>query len=195
MAMPRATVVSSPPAPVPLCRASPSVSCMRNRNPLSKQYASLSWSSSIALVPITSQQLCRGPKQKVGVVQAAWTRRSKSEAANRPNKKSWKQRTDMYMRPFLLNVFFSKRYIHAKVMHRGTSKVVSVASSNSKDLRNTLPSLVDDDACRTIGQLIAERSKDADVFALAYEPKKNERIEGKLAIVLDTIKDNGIIFV
>ncbi|XP_042440414.1 uncharacterized protein LOC122025642 isoform X2 [Zingiber officinale] len=65
MAMPWATVVSSPPAPVPLCRASPSVSCMRNRNPLSKQYASLSWSSSIALVPIASQQLCRGPKQKI----------------------------------------------------------------------------------------------------------------------------------
>ncbi|KAG6496110.1 hypothetical protein ZIOFF_043958 [Zingiber officinale] len=131
----------------------------------------------------------------VGIVQAAWTRRSKSEAAKRPNRKSWKQRTDMYMRPFLLNVFFSKRYIHAKVMHRGTSKVVSVASTNSRELRNTLPSLVDDDACRTIGQLIAERSKDADVFALAYEPKKNERIEGQLAIVLDTIKDNGIIFV
>lgn len=129
------------------------------------------------------------------MVQAAWTRRSRDEAAKRPNKKSWKQKTDMYMRPFLLNVFFSKRFIHAKVMHRGTSKVISVASTNAKDLRNTLPSLTDNDACRTIGQLIAERSKDADVFAISYEPKKNERIEGKLAIVLDTIKENGIIFV
>ncbi|XP_042403177.1 50S ribosomal protein L18-like [Zingiber officinale] len=200
MAMPWAALVSSPPATVSLCRASPSLCCTVDRSPLTKQYASLSWPSSISHVQISSQQLCRSPspflpKRKVGIVQAAWTRRSKSEAAKRPNRKSWKQRTDMYMRPFLLNVFFSKRYIHAKVMHRGTSKVVSVASTNSRELRNTLPSLVDDDACRTIGQLIAERSKDADVFALAYEPKKNERIEGQLAIVLDTIKDNGIIFV
>ncbi|KAL5973685.1 hypothetical protein ACLOJK_030341 [Asimina triloba] len=128
-------------------------------------------------------------------IRAAWTRRSRGEAAKRPNRKSWKQRTDMYMRPFLLNVFFSKRFVHAKVVHRGTSKVVSVATTNAKDLRNTLPSLTDNEACRTIGRLIAERSKDADIFAMSYEPKKNERLEGRLGIVLDTIKENGIIFV
>lgn len=99
------------------------------------------------------------------------------------------------MRPFQLNVFFSKRFVHAKVMHRGTSKVISVATTNSKDLRNTLPSLIDNEACRVIGRLIADRSKEADVFAITFEAKKNERIEGRLAIVLDTIKENGIIFV
>ncbi|KAE9620144.1 putative ribosomal protein L18 [Lupinus albus] len=128
-------------------------------------------------------------------IQAAWTRRSRGEAAKKPNKKSWKQRTDMYMRPFLLNVFFSKRFVHAKVMHRGTSKVISVATTNAKDLRNSLPSLTDNNACRLIGKLIAERSKEADVYALAYEPRKDERIEGKLGIILDTIKENGILFV
>ncbi|CAL2240702.1 unnamed protein product [Prunus armeniaca] len=128
-------------------------------------------------------------------IRAAWTRRSRGEAAKRPNRKSWSQRTDMYMRPFLLDVFFSKRFIHAKVMHRGTSKVISVASTNSKDLRYSLTSLVDNDACRVIGNLIAERCKDADVFAMCFEPKKNERIEGRLGIVLDTIRENGIMFV
>ncbi|MBA0556312.1 hypothetical protein Golob_026424 [Gossypium lobatum] len=128
-------------------------------------------------------------------VQAAWTRRSRGEAAKQPNRKSWKQRTDTYMRPFLLNVFFSKKFIHAKVMHRGTSKVISVATTNAKDLRNNLASLTDHNACRIIGKLIAERSKEADVYAMSYEPRKGERIEGKLGIVLDTIKENGIIFV
>ncbi|XP_044475078.1 50S ribosomal protein L18-like [Mangifera indica] len=132
---------------------------------------------------------------KGSFIQAAWTRRSRGELAKRPNKKSWKQRTDMYMRPFLLNVFFSKRFIHAKVMHRATSKVISVATTNSKELRNTLPSLTDHNACRIIGKLIAERSKDADVYAMSYEPRKDERIEGKLGIVLDTIKENGIIII
>ncbi|XP_044510555.1 50S ribosomal protein L18-like [Mangifera indica] len=132
---------------------------------------------------------------KDSFIQAAWTRRSQGELAKRPNRKSWKQRTDMYMRPFLLNVFFSRRFIQAKVMHRSTSKVISIASTNAKDLRNTLPSLTDHNACRIIGKLIAERSKDADVYAMSYEPRKDERIEGKLGIVLDTIKENGIIFV
>lgn len=132
---------------------------------------------------------------QVSFVRAAWTRRSRGEAAKRPNRKSWSQRTDMFLRPFLLDVFFSKRFIHAKVMHRGTSKVISAASTNSQDLRFSLLSLTDDNACRVIGNLIAERSKDADVFAMSFEPKKNERVEGRLGLVLDTIKENGIIFV
>ncbi|KAL2982686.1 hypothetical protein AAZX31_12G000700 [Glycine max] len=127
-------------------------------------------------------------------IRAAWTRRSRGEAAKKPNRKSWKQRTDMYMRPFLLNVFFSKRFIHAKVVHRGTSKVICVATTNAKDLRNSLPSLIDHNACRVVGNLIAQRSMEADVYAVAYEPRKDERIEGRLGIVLDTIKENGIIF-
>ncbi|XP_059633781.1 uncharacterized protein LOC132276390 [Cornus florida] len=159
---------------------------------------SLSWSSSFPQLNLSPNSITNPfhfTPNKDFVVHAAWTRRSRGEAANRPNKKSWKQRTDMYMRPFLLNVFFSKRFIHAKVMHRGTSKVISVASTNAKDLRNTLPSLTDNDACRIVGKLIAERSKEADVFAMSFDLRKGERVEGKLGIVLDTIKENGIIFV
>lgn len=80
-------------------------------------------------------------------------------------------------------------------MHRATSKVVSAASTNSKDLRYSLPSPTDDNACRIIGNLIAERCKEADVFVMSYEPPKSERIEGKIEIVIDTIKENGILFV
>ncbi|KAG5627146.1 hypothetical protein H5410_012364 [Solanum commersonii] len=159
---------------------------------------SLSWSSSFPQLKISASSIpCPSNLSfhKKFVIEAAWTRRSRSEAAKKPNRKSWKQRTDMYLRPFLLNVFFSKRFIHAKVMHRGTSKVISVATTNSRDLRNTLPSLTDNDAARVIGKLIAERSKEADVYAIAYEPGKNERIEGRLGIILDTIQQNGIIFV
>ncbi|KAH0980744.1 hypothetical protein GBA52_007921 [Prunus armeniaca] len=166
--------------------------------------ARLSWASSFPKLGISFNCITapsrKGFKVLVFVsqdsfIRAAWTRRSRGEAAKRPNRKSWSQRTDMYMRPFLLDVFFSKRFIHAKVMHRGTSKVISVASTNSKDLRYSLTSLVDNDACRVIGNLIAERCKDADVFAMSFEPKKNERIEGRLGIVLDTIRENGIMFV
>lgn len=101
----------------------------------------------------------------------------------------------MYMRPFVLDVYFSRRFIHAKVMHRGTSKVVSAASTNCKDLRYSLPSPTDDNACRIIGNLIAERCKEADVFVLSYDPPNMERIQGKIGIVIDTIKENGILFV
>ncbi|PHT88055.1 hypothetical protein T459_10161 [Capsicum annuum] len=80
-------------------------------------------------------------------------------------------------------------------MHRVTCKVISVATTNTRDLRNTLTFLTDNDDARVIGKLIAERSKKADVYAIAYEPGKNEQIEGRLEIILDTIYKNGIIFV
>ncbi|XP_039041073.1 50S ribosomal protein L18-like [Hibiscus syriacus] len=164
----------------------------------SSKLSSLSWASSFPCINISINSFTPSPApslHKGSFVRAAWTRRSRGELAKQPNRKSWKQRTDMYMRPFLLNVFFSKKFIHAKVMHRGTSKVISVATTNAKDLRNDLPSLTDHNACRVIGKLIAERSKEADVYAMSYEPRKGERIEGKLGIVLDTIRENGIIFV
>ncbi|KAL9449495.1 hypothetical protein AB3S75_011427 [Citrus x aurantiifolia] len=138
------------------------------RSTRSDKLTSLSWASSFPAISISISSITRPPtptNRKDSFIQAAWTRRSRGELDKRPNRKSWKQRTDMYMRPFLLNVFFSKKFIHAKVMHRSTR------------------------------ELIAERSKDADVYAMSYEPRKGERIEGKLGIVLDTIKENGIIFV
>ncbi|KAF3550821.1 hypothetical protein DY000_02006390 [Brassica cretica] len=74
-----------------------------------------------------------------GSVQAAWTRRSRGKAAKRPNRESWKQRTDTHMRPFLLNVFFYMKFIHAKVMHRPTRKVISVATKNARNIRTNIP--------------------------------------------------------
>ncbi|KAJ6696851.1 hypothetical protein OIU85_003228 [Salix viminalis] len=140
--------------------------------------SSLSWGFSFPTIHISINHNPPSPLNKTSFIQAAWTRRSRGELAKKPNKKSWKQRTDMYMRPFLLNVFFSRRFIQAKVMHRGTSKVVSVATTNAKDLRHSLPSLTDHNACRIVGKLIAERAKEADVYAMSYEPRKDERIEG-----------------
>ncbi|WZZ60699.1 hypothetical protein YC2023_060806 [Brassica napus] len=76
---------------------------------------------------------------KVNPYVSAWTRRSRSEAAKRPNRESWKQRTDTHMRPFLLNVFFYRKFIHAKVMHRPTRKVISVATTNARNIRINIP--------------------------------------------------------
>ncbi|KQK00830.1 hypothetical protein BRADI_3g52090v3 [Brachypodium distachyon] len=89
--------------------------------------STLSWSASITQhrAPLSPRLALSPPpaaNRRSFVVRAAWTRRSRGELEKNPNRKSWKQRTDMYMRPFLLNVFFSKRFVHAKVMHRGTSK-------------------------------------------------------------------------
>ncbi|KAI5065533.1 hypothetical protein GOP47_0020228 [Adiantum capillus-veneris] len=124
------------------------------------------------------------------LIQAAWTRRASGEP--KKNKKSWGQRVDKYMKPFILDINISRRYLHAKVVHRVTGKSVAVATTNARDLRFSLPSLVDEKACKVIANLLAERAKAADVFAVLYEPRRNEKLEGKLALILNTFLANDI---
>lgn len=94
----------------------------------------------------------------------------------------------MYMRPFLLNVFLSRKFIHAKVNKKSH---VRCQHKRKRYIRTNIPS----PACRLVGKLIAERSMEADVYAaVSCEPRKGERIEGNLGIVIDTIKEHGIVF-
>ncbi|KAG0593841.1 hypothetical protein M758_UG024400 [Ceratodon purpureus] len=110
----------------------------------------------------------------------------------RYGKKSFKLRTEKCLRPFSLDVFLSGKYIHASVMHRVTSKVVAVVSTNAKEFRNQLKSYKDFTACKVVGETLAERAKEADVFIVVYEPRKGEKFEGRLAAVVHTIEANGI---
>ncbi|WZZ60236.1 LOW QUALITY PROTEIN: hypothetical protein YC2023_060343 [Brassica napus] len=84
-----------------------------------------------------------------------------------------------HMRPFLLNVFFYRKFIHAKVMHRPTGKVISVATTNARNIRTNIP-------------LIAERSMEEDVYVVSYKPRKDERIEGKLRIVMIPLRNMAL---
>eukprot|EP00250_Pteridium_aquilinum_P010478 c19415_g1_i1 orf=303-884(+) len=106
--------------------------------------------------------------------------------------RSFKHRTEAYMLPFTLDVFISKKYVQASIMHRMSNKVVAVASTNSKDLRSVLKSRIDITACRIVGQVLAERAKEADVFTSLYYTRKNEKLEGKLLAIVDSVKEHGI---
>lgn len=168
---------------------------LRKESLLGSETRSVSWSSALSSSCELFAPVVREDFRSRGswVVEAAWTRRSKGQPGK--NKKSWKQRTEKFFKPFILDVFISSKYVHAKVMHRVTSSVVSVATTNAKDLRLSLPSLVDKNACKLIGQLIAERSLAADVYAVAFDLRKNEKLEGKLAIVIDSAIEHGLTLV
>ncbi|KAL2622367.1 hypothetical protein R1flu_002572 [Riccia fluitans] len=157
---------------------------------------SLGWNSSFSSSPQFSvRPPFRIQNPQVGVARAAWTRKSKSALDAPRNKKSWKQRHEKFLKPFMLDVFISHKYVHAKVMHRVTSHVVAVATTNAKEFRYSLQSLTDDNACKIIGRLLAERAIEADVFAVKFDLRKNEKFEGKLALVVNSMVENGVALV
>ncbi|XP_055960765.1 uncharacterized protein LOC126670467 [Mercurialis annua] len=105
---------------------------------------------------------------------------------------TFNQLTGPYHEPFCLDIFISKGSVRACVIHRVTSKVVAVAHSISKDLKFDLSSTKNAAACAAVGAILAQRALADDIHDIVYTPRKREKLEGKLQIVLQSIIDNGI---
>lgn len=105
---------------------------------------------------------------------------------------TFNQLTGPYHEPFCLDIYISKASIRACIIHRATSKVVAVAHSISKDIKFDLPSTRNATACATVGAILAQRALEDDIHNVIYTPRKGERLEGKLQIVLQSIIDNGM---
>eukprot|EP01018_Ginkgo_biloba_P007067 Gb_15062 [translate_table: standard] len=121
-----------------------------------------------------------------------YTYRKEKISKNPKKHVSFKQRTIAYMEPFTLDVFISKRFVSASITHRVTSKQVAVAGTNSKDIKAALRSRSDIPACLAIGRILADRSREADVFTAVYTPRERDKFEGKIRAVVQSIIDNGI---
>ena len=105
---------------------------------------------------------------------------------------TFSQSTDPYHLPFCLDVFITKGSVRACVIHRATSKVVSVAHSISKDMKFDLKSRRDAAACAAVGSALAQRALSDDIHNVVFSPRKGEKIEGKIQIVLQSIMDGGV---
>ncbi|XP_022138029.1 uncharacterized protein LOC111009286 [Momordica charantia] len=105
---------------------------------------------------------------------------------------TFNQLTGPYHEPFCLDIYISKASVRACIIHRVTSKVVAVAHSISKDMKFDLTSRKDSSACAAVGAVLAQRALADDIHNLVYTPRKFERIEGKLQIVLQSVIDNGM---
>ncbi|XP_065863296.1 uncharacterized protein [Euphorbia lathyris] len=107
-------------------------------------------------------------------------------------KPTYNQLTGPYHEPFCLDVYISKASVRACIVHRATSKVVAVAHSISKDIKFDLISTRNATACAAVGSILAQRALEDDIHDVIYTPRKGERLEGKLQVVLQSIIDNGI---
>ncbi|XP_021900355.1 uncharacterized protein LOC110816459 [Carica papaya] len=105
---------------------------------------------------------------------------------------TFNQLTGPYHEPFCLDIYISKASVRACIVHRVTSKVVAVAHSISKDMKFDLGSTRNYTACVSVGRILAQRALADDIHDAIYTPRKDEKLEGKLQIVLQAIIDNGV---
>ncbi|KAL5980647.1 hypothetical protein ACLOJK_028555 [Asimina triloba] len=105
---------------------------------------------------------------------------------------TYNQLTGPYHEPFCLDIFISKSSVRACIVHRVTSKVVAVAHSISKDMKYDLASTKDTAACNAVGAVLAQRAIADDIYNVVYTPRKGDKLEGKLEVVLQSIISNEI---
>ncbi|CAH9136637.1 unnamed protein product [Cuscuta epithymum] len=105
---------------------------------------------------------------------------------------TFNQITAPYHMPFCLDIYLSKGSVRASIIHRPSSKVVAVAHSISKDMKFDLKSTKNRATCSAVGEVLAQRALADDIHNVVYTPRKGERLDGKLQIVLQAIIDGGI---
>lgn len=105
---------------------------------------------------------------------------------------TFNQLTDPYHEPFCLDVYISKGSVRASIIHRATSNVVVVAHSISKDMKFDLGSTKNKNACAAVGAVLAQRALADDIHNVVYTPRKGEKLEGKLQIVVKSIVNGGV---
>ncbi|KAK4361675.1 hypothetical protein RND71_020627 [Anisodus tanguticus] len=105
---------------------------------------------------------------------------------------TFNQQTAPYHEPFCLDIFVSKGSVSASIIHRATSKVVAVAHSISKDMKFDLGSTKNNATCAAVGEVLAQRALADDIHNVVYTPRKGEKLEGKLNIILQSVINNGV---
>nr|XP_043621881.1 50S ribosomal protein L18 [Erigeron canadensis] len=106
------------------------------------------------------------------------------------------QRITNYLKPYLLRMHFSNKYVSAQVIHAPTATVASSASSQEKAIReawtNTKQSTRDVAAAAKIGKLLGERLLQKDIPAVSVFYKKDQRYHGKVRAVIDSLREAGV---
>ncbi|EYU45655.1 hypothetical protein ABFS82_14G017200 [Erythranthe guttata] len=105
---------------------------------------------------------------------------------------TFNQKTAPYHMPFCLDIYVSKGSARASIIHRATSNVVAVSHSISKDMKFDLGSTKNRSACAAVGKVLAQRALADDIHNVVYTPRKGDKLEGKIKIVVKSIVDGGV---
>jgi large subunit ribosomal protein L18 len=92
-----------------------------------------------------------------------------------------------------LSVFRSSKHIYAQVIDDVAGRTLAAASSIEKDLRGTLKTGADVDAAAKVGELIAQRAKEAGVEQVIFD-RGGYRYHGRVKALADAAREAGLSF-
>ncbi|OIW16437.1 hypothetical protein TanjilG_19153 [Lupinus angustifolius] len=100
-----------------------------------------------------------------------------------------------YLKPYVLKMHFTNKYVSAQVIHTPTATVASSASSQEKALKSSLEIKRDVAAAGKIGKILAERLLLKDIPAVSVHLKREQKYHGKVKAVIDSLREAGVKFI
>ena len=97
-----------------------------------------------------------------------------------------------YLKPYVLKMHFTNKFVSAQVIHTPTATVASSASSQEKALRPSMESSRDVAAAAKIGKILGERLLLKDIPAVSIHLKREQKYHGKVKAVVDSLRDAGV---
>ncbi|KAK8937489.1 hypothetical protein KSP39_PZI011875 [Platanthera zijinensis] len=108
------------------------------------------------------------------------------------SKPPFRARVTKFLKPYILRMHFSNKYVSAQVVHTPTATVAASASSQEKLLRPSMESTRDVAAAAKIGKLLGERLLFQKIPAVAVFLKKEQKYHGKVKAVVDSVREAGV---
>ncbi|CAM0880697.1 unnamed protein product [Alopecurus aequalis] len=97
-----------------------------------------------------------------------------------------------FLKPYLLKMHFSNKFVTAQVIHTPTATVACSASSQEKLLRPNMESTRDVSAAAKIGKLLSERLLVQGIPAVSIHLKREQKYHGKVRAVIDSVREAGV---
>ncbi|KAJ7964740.1 50S ribosomal protein L18 [Quillaja saponaria] len=101
-------------------------------------------------------------------------------------------RITKFLRPYVLKMHFTNKYVSAQVIHSPTATIASSASSQEKALRSCMGSTQDVAAAAKIGKILGERLVLKDIPAVSVHLKREQKYHGKVKAVIDSLREAGV---
>ncbi|XP_043718950.1 50S ribosomal protein L18-like [Telopea speciosissima] len=101
-------------------------------------------------------------------------------------------RVTKFIKPYVLKMHFTNKYVNAQVIHSPTATVASSASSQEKILRSSMECTRDVGAAAEIGKILGQRLLFKDNPAVSILLKREQKYHGKVKAVIDSLREAGI---
>ena len=101
-------------------------------------------------------------------------------------------RISEFLKPYVLKMHFTNKYVSAQVIHSPSATVASSASSQEKALRPSMENTRDVAAASKIGKILGERLLLEGIPAVTVFLKREQKYHGKVKAVIDSVKEAGV---